>query len=125
MKWRIFFLNIDKLSELPMAGSSLFHSEIVEGKKEFLKKLCLTLKKGMLCIFLEVWDECLTLAKTNNIKEKARPTACNFTKKWIPSKVHFKDFCQKIFSFRSTSKWFFPSHSNNLKITVCITLFSR
>ena len=34
MKWKIFFLNIDKLSELRMAGSSLFHSEIVEGKKD-------------------------------------------------------------------------------------------
>ena len=49
MKWKIFFLNIDQLSELPMAESSLFHSEIAEGKKEFLKKLCFTLKKGMLC----------------------------------------------------------------------------
>ena len=58
MKWRIFFLNIDKLSELQMAGSSLFHSEIVEGKKEFLKKLCFTLKMGMSCTFLKVWDEC-------------------------------------------------------------------
>ena len=28
----------NKLSELRMAGSSLFHSEKVEGKKEFLKK---------------------------------------------------------------------------------------
>ena len=39
IKWRIFFLNIDKLSELGMAGSSLLHSEILEGKKEFSKKL--------------------------------------------------------------------------------------
>ena len=43
-----------------MAGSSLFHSEIVEGKKKFLKKLCFTLKMGILRIFPEVWDECLT-----------------------------------------------------------------
>ena len=54
MKWRIFFLNINKLSELRMPWSSLFHSNIVEGKKEFLKKLCLTLKMGMLCTFLEL-----------------------------------------------------------------------
>ena len=54
MKSRIFFLKIDKLSELRMAGSSLFYSEIVEEKTEFLKKLCFTLKKGMLCTFLEV-----------------------------------------------------------------------
>ena len=42
MKWRIFFLNIDKLSELWMAGSSLFHSEIVEGKKVFEKTMFYT-----------------------------------------------------------------------------------
>ena len=53
-KKRIFFLNIDKLSELRMAGSSLFHSEIVVGKKEFLKKLCFAEKIGMVCTFLEV-----------------------------------------------------------------------
>ena len=33
-------------------GSKLFHSMIVEGKKEFLKKLCLILKQGMLSTFL-------------------------------------------------------------------------
>ena len=48
------FLNVDKLSELRMARSSLFYSEIVEGKKEFFKKLCFTLKKGLMCTFLEV-----------------------------------------------------------------------
>ena len=53
MKWKIFFLNIDKLSELWMAGSSLFYSEIVEGKKEFLKKICFTLKTGMLHTFFD------------------------------------------------------------------------
>ena len=31
------FLNIDKLSESRTPGSSLFHLEIAEGKKEFLK----------------------------------------------------------------------------------------
>ena len=54
MKRRIFFQNIDKLSELCMAGSSLFHSGIAEGKKDYLKKTCFTLKMGMLCTFLEV-----------------------------------------------------------------------
>ena len=53
MKRRIFFLNTDKLSELRMPGSILFHSEIVEGNKEFLKKLCFTLKMGMMRTFLE------------------------------------------------------------------------
>ena len=59
MKWKICFLNIDKFSELQMAGFTLFHSEKVEGEKEFLKKLCFTLKMGM----LKVWDECLSSVK--------------------------------------------------------------
>ena len=48
-----------------------------------------------------------TLPKTNiNIKERAipdkraRPAACNFTKKWIPFEAHFKDFCQKNLFFK-------------------------
>ena len=64
LKWRIFFLNTDKLSELRKSRSSLFHSEIVEVENEFLKK-CFTLKMGMLCTYLEVWDECLTGIKWN------------------------------------------------------------
>ena len=36
------------------AGSRLFHSETVEGKKEFFKKLYFTLKMRMLGTFLEV-----------------------------------------------------------------------
>ena len=74
MKWRIFFLNIDKLSESRMASSSLFHSERVEGKKEFLKKLCFTLKMGMLCTALEVWNECPTGIKWNRYR------GCSFLK---------------------------------------------
>ena len=57
MKWRIFSLNIDKPWKLRMPEFSLFHSEIVKGKKEFFKKLCFTLKMGMLCTFLGAWDE--------------------------------------------------------------------
>ena len=39
-----------------------------------------------------------------DIKERARPTACKFTEKRIPSEVYFKDFYQKLFSLRNTSK---------------------
>ena len=53
MKLGIFLLNIDKLSELRMPGSSLFHSEIVERNKD-LKKLCFTLKMGIMCNFLKL-----------------------------------------------------------------------
>ena len=37
---------------LSSEGSKLFHSMIVEGKKEFYKKLCLILKQEMLSTFL-------------------------------------------------------------------------
>ena len=51
IKWTIFFLNVRKLSELRRLGSSLFHSEIVDRKNEFLKKLCFDLKMGRFCTF--------------------------------------------------------------------------
>ena len=38
INWRIFHLNVRKLSELWRLKSNLFLSEIVDGKKEFLKK---------------------------------------------------------------------------------------
>ena len=43
INWRMLFLNVRKFSELQRLGSNLFHSEIVDGKKEFLKKLCFDL----------------------------------------------------------------------------------
>ena len=45
------FLNIDKLSESRMPWSSLFHSEIVEGKNGILKELCFALKMK--------WESCI------------------------------------------------------------------
>ena len=74
----------------------------------------------------------VTLAKTNSIKEKARPTACK-TKEQDLQLVTFlrseflqrhisRTFAKKSF-FRSTSKWLFPWHYNNLKLTVRITIF--
>ena len=43
---------INKSFEFQRVGSKLFHSMTAEEKKEFLKKLCLTLKQGMLSTFL-------------------------------------------------------------------------
>ena len=60
MKWRIFFLNIAKLSEMRKAGSSLFHSEIVE-RKSFLKNYFLYWKRECCAHFLKyemsAWQE--------------------------------------------------------------------
>ena len=52
IKFRILFLKILKLLEFLMLWSSLFRYIIVDEKKQFLKKVCLVLKKGILCIFL-------------------------------------------------------------------------
>ena len=52
INFRILFLKSTKRFEFRRVGSKLFHSMIVEGKKEFLKKLCLILKQGMLSTFL-------------------------------------------------------------------------
>lgn len=43
-EWNNLSLNVDKLSEFPRLGSNLFHSEKVDGKKTFLKKLCVALE---------------------------------------------------------------------------------
>ena len=52
INFRILFLKSIKLIEFLRVGSRLFHSMIVEGKKEFLKKLSLVLKQGMFSTFL-------------------------------------------------------------------------
>ena len=54
INFRILFLKILKLLEFLMLWSSLFHSIIVDGKKQFFKKVCLVLKKGILYIFLVI-----------------------------------------------------------------------
>ena len=55
MKFKSIFLKIYKLSELRIFRSSLFHSITVEGKKEFRKKLCFTLNRGILLVFLVLY----------------------------------------------------------------------
>ena len=55
MKFKSVFLKIFKLSELRIFRSSLFHSITAEGKKEFRKKLCFTLNRGILLVFLVLY----------------------------------------------------------------------
>ena len=43
------------LSEFLILGSKLFHPIIVEGKTEFLKSSCLTLKRGTLFLCLVIY----------------------------------------------------------------------
>ena len=49
---RILLLKIPKLSAFRMARSNLFHSMIADGKKVFLKTLCLMLIRGTQATFL-------------------------------------------------------------------------
>ena len=65
MKFNKCFLKISKEVELRISRSSLFHSLITDGKKEFLKKLCLTLKGVMLSEFLVVCNLLLLGIKLN------------------------------------------------------------
>ena len=53
MNYKMCFLKINKVLEL-----------IIDGKKEFLEKLCFVLKKGKLEIFLELYNSCLTGIKS-------------------------------------------------------------
>ena len=48
INFRILFLKTATLFEFQRIGSKLFHTTIVEGKKEISKKLCQMLKKRML-----------------------------------------------------------------------------
>ena len=55
MKFKSVFLKIFKLSVLRIFRSSLIHSITAEGKKEFWKKLCFTLNRGILLVFLVLY----------------------------------------------------------------------
>ena len=66
MKFNKCFLKISKEAELQISRSSLFHPLINDGKKEFLKKLCITLKGIMLSEFLVVCNLLLLGIKLNN-----------------------------------------------------------
>ena len=77
-----------------------------------------------------------TLAKANiNIKEIVRPTACKtkgedlqlvtlLRNEFLQRHIS-RTFAKEIFSLRKTSKWLFPRHYNNLKLTVRIILIPR
>ena len=52
MNQRMLSLKESKFVELQNFGSSLFHSIMVDGKKVFLKTLCLTFIKGISLVFL-------------------------------------------------------------------------
>ena len=52
MNFNIFFLKVEKLSEFLILLSRLFHAVTMDGKYEFLKKVYLTLNRGILSMFL-------------------------------------------------------------------------
>ena len=50
--FKILFFKDKKVSEILIFRSKLFHSMTVDGKREFLKKFCLQLKRKMLLLVL-------------------------------------------------------------------------
>ena len=74
MNLRMLVLKSDKLSAFLRPESSLFHSMIVDGKNEFLKKLWFALRRGMFSAFLVGYNVGLT-----GIKLK-RYRGCSFFK---------------------------------------------
>ena len=63
MNLRMLVLKSDKLSAFLRPESSLFHSMIVDGKNEFLKKLWFALRRGMFSGFLVRYNVGLTGTK--------------------------------------------------------------
>ena len=66
MNCKILFLKRAKLSELLILLSRLFHSITVDGKNQFLKKVCLTLNRGMLSILFLVLYAVLVVGISSN-----------------------------------------------------------
>ena len=60
MKLSIFSLKTEILLEFLRLGYKLLHSIIADGKKEFLKKLCFVLIRGILILVLVTYDVHLT-----------------------------------------------------------------
>ena len=48
INFKIVFFTVEKVSEYIFFKSKLFHSMAFDVKKEFSKKICLALKRGML-----------------------------------------------------------------------------
>ena len=60
MNLRILVLKRDKLSSFLRPGSNLFHSIIVDGKNEYLKKWWFVLRRGVFSGFLIEYNVRLT-----------------------------------------------------------------
>ena len=61
--WRISFLKVRKFSELRRLVFNLFHLEIEDLEREFLKQLCFDFKIGRLYTFLVMYGAPLTRIK--------------------------------------------------------------
>ena len=55
INFKILLLKAEKALEFLVFKSKLFHSMTVEGKKEFIKKLCLSLKRVILSLVLVLY----------------------------------------------------------------------
>ena len=55
INFKILLLKAEMVLEFLVFKSKLFHSMTVEGKKEFIKKLCLSLKRVILSLVLVLY----------------------------------------------------------------------
>ena len=69
MNLRMLLLKTEIFSDFLRWRSKLFHSITVDGKKEFLKKLCFVSTRGILCIFRVEYNERLVGIKLNRFLE--------------------------------------------------------
>ena len=114
MKFKSVFLKIFKLSKLQIFGSSLFHLITAEEKKEFRKKLCFTLSRGIL-VFLVLY----VLTEVGIILNRYFGHLCNPCLSFFLTEIHFREFniLKDIIGVRLTSVFrpFILGHSNKLK----------
>ena len=55
INFKILFLKAEKVSKFVIFKCKLFHSKTIDRKKEFTKKLCLPLKRGILSLVLVLY----------------------------------------------------------------------
>ena len=90
-------LNVKKLLKVPRAWSRLFHAIIIDEKKEFLKKLCFALRRGIIFIFL------LGIS-FSSYRNDVNPLSVNPTK-WSNTLKQFVRCCQRIVGVCLTILW--------------------
>ena len=100
MNLRILLLETKKFSDFLRWGSKLFHSIVIDGKREFLKKLCFVLRKScVLLIDLKKRKDFTPKKEDNNFSQRRKSKTIN--KELFPGK--FVCFFVSLFKRRKDS----------------------